>query len=167
MVLSVLMLIMWLTLNRKLILMDGWRKEFNKHKKSLNHFLANYTGMDSHSIELSFNKTLIDLTQKEKIRMIRFINKAQGFKYSIAKLQYFFQNINFILSNNTFKYFSFYICLSVIALWGNVVILYSIHMLDIIVRRNRLIFLRIVSTLWEMSSGLLLITRSSLYSPRF
>lgn len=132
------MLVMWLLLNGKLILMDGWRKEFIKHKKSLNHFLANYTGMDSHSIELSFNKTLSDLSKKEKIRMIKFINEAQKFKYSIPELQYFFQNINFILSNKTFKYFSFYICLSVIALSGNVVILYSIHMLDIIVNPTRL-----------------------------
>lgn len=131
---SFLMLIMWLVLNGKLILMDGWRKEFFKHKKSLNHFLANYTGLNAHSIELSFNKTLVDLTKKEKIKMIKFINEAQGYKHSMPALQYFFQNINFILINQTFKYLSFYICLSIIAFFGDVVILYSIHLLDIIVR---------------------------------
>lgn len=131
---AVLMLIMWLVLNGKLILMDGWRKKFSVHKKNLMKLIENHKGMDAHSIVLSFNKTLIDLTKREKIRMIRFINNGLGFYYSMPSLEYLFQNILFILSNKTFKYFSFYICLSVIAFSGEVVILYSIHLLDIIVR---------------------------------
>ena len=60
---SVLMLMMWLVLNGKLILMDGWRKKFSVHKKNLMKLIENHKGMDAHSIVLSFNKTLIDLTK--------------------------------------------------------------------------------------------------------
>ena len=130
---SVLMLVIWLILDGKMILMNGWRRDIFSYKKNFKKLLEGYKGPDSNSIILSFNKSLINLTKKEKIAMIKFINDGLGEIYSIPTLQYYWKNIHYILTDQTVCYFSFYICLSVIAFSRNVVILYSIHLLDIIV----------------------------------
>lgn len=130
---SVLMLLLWLILNGTLLIMQGWRAKFQKLRKNLPKLLENYNGMDTHTIRLNFNKTLQDLTKTERIRMLQFINEGLGFHYSIPTLEYYFTSLRYILSNWTFYYFMMYICLSVITFIKGEVILYSVHLLDVIV----------------------------------
>lgn len=56
---SFMMIIMWLLLNSRLVLMDGWRERFNKYKKMLPSFLHSATP----STFVSFSKR-----HKEDIR---------------------------------------------------------------------------------------------------
>lgn len=130
------MILLWLIVNGRLLIMDGWRKKFSFHRKNLPKLLESYKGMDTHTIILNFNKTLIDLTSTDRIKMLRFINEGIGQQFTIPSLEYMFQSLLYILSDSSFKYFAFYICLSVIAYSKQVVILYSIHLLDIIVNSS-------------------------------
>lgn len=138
---SLSMIILWFFLNSKIILMDGWRERFLRFKKVLasnaNKTRA-YKMSSDKAIELQtiiaiLNKKQIDTTRAEITQVLRFFANEAENSHPMPLLEYYTQNLTFIISNATFRFFVFYLALSIVAFSGQWVFLYSIHLLDIVV----------------------------------
>jgi hypothetical protein len=138
---SLAMILLWLFLNSKIMLMDGWRERFLKFKKILSahssHKSVSRLSADK-AVELQtiisiLNKKQIDTSRAEITYVLSYFANEGGNKHPLPRLEYFTQNLVFIISNATFRFFIFYLCLSIVAFSGGWVFLYSIHLLDIVV----------------------------------
>jgi len=75
----------------------------------------------------------INNSKADIIEVIRFFSHQNMQMNPLPGLEYGVQNLLFILQNGTFKFFFFYLALTVLAFSGKFYFLYSIHLLDIIV----------------------------------
>lgn len=132
-----LMLVLLLILEGKIIFLNGWKEKFAPYRKKIKKFLATEEDKDSSKILTVFYKNMIDLTFSEKIEMLKLVNRINGYNHSLPYLEYIVQSFLFIVSHQKFKYFVLYFTLSVLALVGDLVLIYSIHLLDIIARFER------------------------------
>ena len=166
---SVLMIILWFVVDGKIDLMNQWRDKILFYKKNLNksnesssgNFFSNKKKEYEMKVFELLNRPIIELKKEDKIEIIKLYNDKNGYKYSQPTLEYFSYTIYFILYGSGFQIYVIYILMSVVALWRDVVILYSLHLLDIIVslifiRKNREGLIHL-----EMLLKLLPITKSS------
>lgn len=131
--LSLLMLILLVILEAKIIFLNGWKDKFAPYRKKIKKYLTTEESENSSKILTVFYKNMIDLTFGEKVEMLKLINNINGYKHQMPYLEYIVQSMLFVVGHKKIQYFVLYLTLSVFALAGNLVLIYSIHLLDIIV----------------------------------
>ena len=77
------------------------------------------------------------MTAQDIVEVIRFFSVHTKHQHPLPRLEYRVQSLLFVLNNGTFKFFVFYLALSILAFSGKYYFLYSIHMLDIIVASSQ------------------------------
>lgn len=138
---SLFMIILWLFLNSKIILMDGWRERFNKYKKFLaaqnllkSSRLTTDEAVEIQTISTILNKKQIEMKPSDVKEVLKYFGKQSGNPYPLPGLEYYVQNFMFTVKNSSFRFFLFYLALSIAAFGGEWVFLYCIHLLDIVVK---------------------------------
>jgi hypothetical protein len=137
-----LILLLWAVLEAKLTVVEAWRAKFLTYQK----LLKSYThlskscmkvltvALEFRRITIIINKNMFDLSRGEVIECIQFFDRNSGRAHSLPTLQYYAQTAVSLLTNSRLGVIIFYFALSIITFATQNLFLYSIYLIDIVVR---------------------------------
>jgi hypothetical protein len=132
--LSVLMLVVWSTLNCRLILTDGWRSVFNRARKlTLAQEETPLNKVERKEILYILEKNTMEITREDTLFVMSYTARQTGKTFQLPLLEYWSQNIMFLATHSTLRYLVFYMTASLLALATNLRLIYALLLFDLIV----------------------------------
>lgn len=131
--LLVFKLVLWLVLYGNLEMSKKW----DEITKKIKHALSISQKNDCKTLELSIlaSKSFIDLTFKDKMKLLNFKARSQGYTTNTICLEYILIYVATLYKNSDFKLTLFFILISVLTLiHKGLYILYCLPLFTIIVR---------------------------------
>lgn len=129
---GLLRLFVWILIEGKLVILDGWRSTFLDYKKFMMKNITQSQEMD-HVILSYLSKNMIDITVREKMKIVEHVNTKQGNPYIVPFVKYYTQSLIFLLENGRLKYILFFLFGSIFAFLTGDTLIYAIFLLEITV----------------------------------